>query len=140
MATEDKERYATEMKEYVPPSDDDDSDGDTDGGGKKKVVKKKVKKDPNAPKKPMTGYMLYSVKIRPTVKAENPDMQFGDIARAIAEKYKALSEDEMAELNEKAEADKQRYKQEMAAYKKKQVAEAAQNLDDVSSDDDDDDE
>jgi hypothetical protein len=140
MATEDKERYATEMKDYVPPSDDDDDDDGDNGGGKKKVVKKKVKKDPNAPKKPLTTYLSYSVKIRPALKAENPDMSFGDIARAIAEKYKALSTEEMAKLNEQAELDKQKYQKEMATYKNKQVAEAAQNLDDDDSDDDDDDE
>lgn len=137
MAAKDKERYTAEMKDYVPPSDDDDDDDDdNNGGGKKKVAKKKVKKDPNAPKKPMSAYLLFSTKMRASIKEEFPDMNFGDLARKIAERYKALPADEMEKLTEKAKEDKAKYMKVMAAYKQKQVAEAAENLDDDDDSDD----
>lgn len=65
-AEQDKLRYQEEMKHYVPMED-------PTGGGRKKQ-----KKDPNAPKRNMSAYFLYSVHIRPTVKQENPDASFGE--------------------------------------------------------------
>merc|ERR1712238_85694 len=55
-----KERYATEMKDYKPPPGYED-DGDEKG------VKKKKKKDPNAPKRATSAFMLYSSAMRPII-------------------------------------------------------------------------
>jgi len=101
----DKLRYQEEMKHYVPMDDPT--------GGKRK----KAKKDPNAPKRNMSAYFLFSVHIRPTVKEENPDAAFGDIARIISAQYKALKPDERQKWDEKAAADKERYQREMEAYR-----------------------
>lgn len=38
-----------------------------------KKTKKKTKKDPNAPKKALTAWILYSTSVRPKVKEENPN-------------------------------------------------------------------
>merc|ERR1719375_1528617 len=104
-AEQDKIRYQEEMKHYVPMDDPT--------GGKRK----KAKKDPNAPKRNMSAYFLFSVHIRPTVKDENPEAAFGDIARIISAKYKALGDDERKEWEEKAAEDKERYQREMEAYR-----------------------
>lgn len=104
-AEQDKIRYQEEMKHYVPMDDPN--------GGKRK----KAKKDPNAPKRNMSAYFLFSVHIRPSVKDENSDASFGDIARIISAKYKALDEDERKVWEKKAAADKERYQQEMEAYR-----------------------
>merc|ERR1712150_313723 len=77
---------------------------------------KKRKKDPNAPKRNMSAYFLYSVHIRPTVKEENPSASFGEIARIISAQFKELSPKERAGWDEKAAADKERYQREMAEY------------------------
>lgn len=37
----------------------------------------KAKKDPNAPKRPLSAYMFFSQDQRTTVKDENPDASFG---------------------------------------------------------------
>jgi len=103
-ADEDKERYRQEMENYVPMEDP------TAGG------RKKQKKDPNAPKRNMSAYFLYSVHIRPTVKEENPEASFGDIARIISAQFKELTEEEKSVWVEKAAADKERYQREMADY------------------------
>ena len=104
-AEQDKIRYQEEMKHYVPMDDPT--------GGKRK----KAKKDPNAPKRNMSAYFLFSVDIRPQVKQENPDAAFGDIARIISAQYKALDEKERAKWDAKAQADKERYQREMEAYR-----------------------
>ena len=103
----DKARYQDEMKGYVPAHD-------PDGGGKKG---KKAKKDPDAPKRNMSAYFLYSIAARPVVKEENPEATFGDIARLISAKFKALSEKERKVWEEKAKADKERYERDMEEYK-----------------------
>jgi hypothetical protein len=103
-AEQDKLRYQHEMKSYVPMEDPT--------GGKKK----KQKRDPNAPKRNMSAYFLYSVHIRPLIKDQNPDASFGDIARMISTKFKELPDRERKMWDEKAEADKQRYLAEKESY------------------------
>jgi HMG (high mobility group) box len=104
----DKVRYQDEMKDYIPTAD-------PDGGGGKKG--KKAKKDPNAPKRNMSAYFLFSIEARQNVKEENPEASFGDIARLISEKFKNLSEKERKIWDAKAAADKERYNAEMVDYK-----------------------
>jgi hypothetical protein len=103
----DKVRYQDEMKDYVPTADPD--------GGKK--GSKKAKKDPDAPKRNMSAYFLYSIDARPSVKEQNPDASFGDIARIISTQFKNLSEKERKIWDDKAAADKERYTAEMEDYK-----------------------
>lgn len=116
-AEADKQRYLSAMEDYVPPSDDeDDDDSDSDDGGKKKKKKKK-KKDPNAPKRNQSAFFLYSNATRADIKAAQPDLAFGEIAKVISVNFKALPAEERAYWDEKAAADKERYQKEMAAYR-----------------------
>ena len=78
--------------------------------------RKKAKKDPNAPKRNMSAYFLYSIYARPLVKEENPEAAFGDIAKIISKQYKALSDKERKKWEKKAAEDKERYQREMAEY------------------------
>ncbi len=99
----DKSRYQEEMKDYVPMDEP---------GGKRK----KAKKDPNAPKRNMSAYFLYSMHARPQVKEENPEASFGEIARIISAQFKELSDKEKKKWEKKAADDKDRYQREMADY------------------------
>jgi hypothetical protein len=94
------------METYVPPPED------AFGGGKKRK-----KKDPNAPKRNMSAYFLYSNAIRPSVRTENPDASFGQVAKIISAQYKALTEKELAIYKKKAEEDKERYIHAMKVYR-----------------------
>lgn len=102
-AEQDKLRYQEEMKHYVPIEEE---------GGKKK----KAKKDPNAPKRNMSAYFLYSMFARSQVKNDNPEATFGGIARLISTQFKALTEKEKKKWEKKAAEDKERYQREMAVY------------------------
>jgi hypothetical protein len=55
-----------------------------------KVPKDKIKKfrDPAKPKRGMSAFMLFSNDIRAKVKADNPSLPFGDVAREITRIWK----------------------------------------------------
>lgn len=76
----------------------------------------KKKKDPNAPKRPMTAYMFFATEGRETVRKENPDAKFGEVGKLIGEKWRALSEEGKKKYEAKALAAKERYEKEKAEY------------------------
>lgn len=130
MAAADKERYAKEMKSYTPPAGSSD---------KKAGKKKKAKKDPDAPKKAMSAFMYFSNKMRPKIKAENPDISFGDLGKRIGELYRALTPEEKEPFEKMATNDKKRYERDNAAYASKSKAVEEDSVDDANSGDSDDD-
>lgn len=124
-----KERYATEMKDYKPPPGFDD-DGDEKGG-----KKKKKKRDPNAPKRATSAFMLYSSAMRPIIKKDKPDTKFGEMGKLIGEKWREISSEEKEKYEAQVKNDKERYTREMAAYKAKKKAEVDDNDSDGMDDD-----
>jgi len=108
LSEKDKERYESEMLEYVPPP-----------GGEIKQQRggkgKKQKKDPNAPKRALCGFMFFCNEERPKVKGENPDMKIGDIAKVLGEQWKTCSK--KPQFEQMAMKDKERYAAEMKLYK-----------------------
>jgi len=123
-----KERYATEMKNYKPPPGYED-DGDEKG------VKKKKKKDPNAPKRATSAFMLYSSAMRPIIKKDKPDVKFGEMGKLIGEKWREVSSEEKKKYDAEVNKDKERYNKEMVAYKAKKKAEVDDNDSDGMDDD-----
>ena len=49
---------------------------------------KKAAKDPNAPKRPLSAFFLFSQDERPHIKAKNPSMSVGDISKQIGARWK----------------------------------------------------
>jgi structure-specific recognition protein 1 len=93
-------------------SDDEDSDdllSDDDSPKKKRKKKstespkgkKRAKKDPNAPKKALNAYLIYCNENRDRFKKENPGIAVGAISKLMAEAYKKLGPDEVADLEKK---------------------------------------
>lgn len=78
--------------------------------------KKKVEKDPNAPKKPLTSYIIFCTEKRKSIVDKDPKMPPKDVSRKLAELWKALSESEKTVYSKKAEAEKERYQNEMKNY------------------------
>jgi|SRR6056297_3548684 len=83
------------------------------GGAKQK----RQKKDPNAPKRALNGYMYFSKDKREQVKAENPDAAVTSIAKLLGAQWKGMSDDEKKPYQKMAEKDKLRYEKEMKKYK-----------------------
>lgn len=57
----------------------EESDDEDDEDKPKKAKTKKQKKDPNAPKRALSGFMFYSKDNRERLKSENPDITFGEM-------------------------------------------------------------
>lgn len=56
--------------------------------------RKRAKKDPNAPKIPMSSYLCYSRSARAQIKQEHPEMPNGDIVKEMGRRWKLLTEKE----------------------------------------------
>lgn len=81
------------------------------GGAKAKKVK-----DPNAPKKGMSAFMMFSNEQRNKIKTDNPEASFGEIGRKVGEAWKALNDKQKQTYVKKAEQDKKRYESELQTY------------------------
>ncbi|PWN49872.1 hypothetical protein IE53DRAFT_387883 [Violaceomyces palustris] len=96
----------------------------------------KSKKDPAAPKRPLSAYMFFSQDHRDRVKADNPDAGFGDVGRLLGAKWKEMSDAEKKPYNDMANRDKVRAEQEKAAYQANGGGKKGKKAAPVSSDDD----
>ncbi|EEQ32729.1 Non-histone chromosomal protein 6 [Microsporum canis] len=83
----------------------------------------KKKKDPNAPKRGLSAYMIFANEQRAAVREENPNITFGQVGKVLGERWKALSDKQRVPYEEKAATDKQRYEDEKAAYNSRQEEE-----------------
>jgi len=119
LAEEDKERYNKEKEEWS--AKEHSSSSSSSSSEKKKKTKKKKKKDPNAPKRPVNSFLLYSKQVRPKVK-EDPqykDLDNTSIGKKVGEMWKALSVEEKKPFVDEADQDKERYNREMKEYNAK---------------------
>ena len=62
--------------------------------------RKKNKKDKNAPKRPRTAFLLFSVDKREGVKSANPSLAFGDIAKEVVVTVAELQRQREAEVQQ----------------------------------------
>ena len=80
-------------------------------------VAKGAKKDPKAPKKGLSAYMIFAKENRERIKVGNPDADFGTMGKLIGNAWKALTITDKIPFNVKSETDKKRYETEIAEYK-----------------------
>ena len=77
---------------------------------------KKQTRDPNAPKRNMSAYLLYQNAMREQFKALNPGMTFGQLAKYTSAMYSELHPSEKEAWSARAEADKARYLDQLGSY------------------------
>lgn len=87
------------MAVYKPPSSSSSSSSSasSSSSGHKKPKRKKHKKDPTAPKRAKTGYMLFTDENRDRVRSElktRPNFKNQDVLTELGRLWKALSEEE----------------------------------------------
>ena len=88
------------------------------GKPKTKAEKKsKLKRDPNMPKRPPSSYFLFSQEERLKVKAENPSFSIGECSKELGQRWAVLSPEEKQRFQELADQARQKYDQDMAAYR-----------------------
>ncbi|XP_004343431.2 structure-specific recognition protein 1 [Capsaspora owczarzaki ATCC 30864] len=92
---------------------------------------KKAAKDKNAPKKPMSSYMLWANENRAAFKAKNPDANVMELGSILGNAWKELGESEKNSWAEKATEARKAYEITLAEYeqKKKERAAAGEPMD-----------
>lgn len=78
----------------------------------------KAQKDPNAPKRPLSTFFLFSQDERPKIKKDNPSLSVADIAKVIGERWRSIGDDKKRQYEERARQEKERYDREITEYKK----------------------
>jgi hypothetical protein len=81
--------------------------------------KKRAKKDPNAPKRALSGYFFFIKDHRAELKKKHPTYGIADLAKKLGEAWNNLSATEKKPFLAKSEKDKERYEKEMKKYKSK---------------------
>lgn len=77
----------------------------------------KKKKDPNAPKQPLSAYFIFSSEERLKVKNENPSYSICEVAKELGRRWADMAPDVKQRYQQMAEEGRQKYDQQMAAYR-----------------------
>ena len=107
-AADDKERYKEEMESYSPPASPEPVAASKGG--------KRAKKDPNAPKRAMSAYILFAQAEGKKVRESTSDMGVQAVMKEVAARWAKLDSEAKQPWEKKAAADKQRYADQLAAY------------------------
>jgi len=92
-------------------------------------TRRRRKKDPNAPKGPRGAWILFSNHNREKYKAKYPDLVNNELRKKMSYDWgNTIPEKIKNKYKAAADKDKERYRTEMDAYKKKIAAEAAAAL------------
>ncbi|CAM4687068.1 unnamed protein product [Lepidochelys kempii] len=73
-------------------------------------------KDPNAPKRPMSAYMLWLNASREKIKSDHPGISITDLSKKAGELWKGMSKEKKEEWDRKAEDAKRDYEKAMKEY------------------------
>ncbi|KAJ2719946.1 hypothetical protein GGI07_004911 [Coemansia sp. Benny D115] len=79
-------------------------------------ARKKSKKDPDAPKHPMSAFLYYLTSERPRLAEHLSDMSIGQQTKIIAKQWKTMDENDRAPWEKLAKHDKDRYARERREY------------------------
>uniref|UniRef100_A0A8D2BFV5 FACT complex subunit SSRP1 n=1 Tax=Sciurus vulgaris TaxID=55149 RepID=A0A8D2BFV5_SCIVU len=82
----------------------------------KKPMEMKKGKDPNAPKRPMSAYMLWLNASREKIKSDHPGISITDLSKKAGEIWKGMSKEKKEEWDRKAEDARREYEKAMKEY------------------------
>lgn len=113
-------KHKAKKTKRVDSDDDDVDDDDDDDDDKKKKTKKrrttKKAKDPNAPKRPASSFMLYMSENRPKTKEAHPEYGPTQIVSAISADWRELSAEDKKPYETAAKAAFETYTIAKEAY------------------------
>merc|ERR1712029_1209537 len=87
--------------------------------------KPKKKKDPNAPKQPLSAYFIFSTEERLKVKEENPGFSICEVAKELGRRWAEMDPGVKQRYQQRAEEERQKYDNDMANYRQGNLAAAA---------------
>merc|ERR1719228_2398536 len=82
----------------------------------KDTKKGKKEKDPNKPKRPLSGYFLFMADERNKVREEHPDWKTGDIGKELGKRWNTLDANRKKKYQDQADKAKAKYDKEMETY------------------------
>lgn len=107
VAAKDKQRYMNEKASYTGPW---------------QVPWKRSRKDPSAPKRPMSAFLYYSQGKRSEIKANNPGMKNTEVSKMLGQLWQNLPEEERAPHVAREKEERERYKVAIAEWRKETEA------------------
>lgn len=107
-ARKDKLRYYHEKEHYKGPW---------------RIPNKRTKKDPDAPKRPMSAFLHFAQKERALLKQQDPSLTFVDISKSLSKKWKSLEESIRKPHLEWELKERAIYNKKVAEYKAKKEKE-----------------
>lgn len=103
MSRLDKERYDIEKETYTGPW---------------KILKQRKRfKDPDAPKRPMSAFLMYSNGKRAAVKREKPSLSNADISRLLADRWRSAPAEERQIFIDLELKKRQKYKEKLVKWR-----------------------
>lgn len=111
VAAKDKQRYMVEKASYTGPW---------------QVPWKRAKKDPSAPKRPMSAFLYFSQGRRRTIKESNQDLKNTEVSRLLGGMWRKASEEERKPYIEKEKKERAKYKVAIADWRKDYEARKAE--------------
>lgn len=81
---------------------------------------KRAKKDPSAPKRPMSAFLYFSQEKRRLVKAEHPSLRNTEISRRLGELWREASEEEKSPHIATEKVEREKYNLQIAEWRKNQ--------------------
>ncbi|CAD8136905.1 unnamed protein product [Paramecium octaurelia] len=81
---------------------------------------KKKERDPNAPKRPLTPFFLFSQKYREKVLERNPEVKLPQISQMAGQKWNSMSEEEKQPYVDQYNEAKYQYDEDLKEYNDKQ--------------------
>lgn len=108
-AKADRARYEEEKANYSGPW---------------QAPQRRTKKDPSAPKRPMSAFLYFSQKYRPIVKAQKPDLKNTDVSKCLGEMWRNAPTEERNMYIDCEAQQRAKYKVDIAKWKQEQLAKA----------------
>jgi len=102
VADKDKQRYMLEKASYNGPW---------------QIPFKRAKKDPSAPRRPMSAFLLWSIGMRQQVKEANPTIKNTEVSKILGDIWKKCTYEERRPHIEKEKVEREKYKLAMAEWK-----------------------
>jgi HMG (high mobility group) box len=103
-AAQDKRRYMMEKSQYNGPW---------------QVPWKRVKKDPSAPKRPMSAFLYFSQGKRSVIKQEKPEIKNTEVSRVLGEMWRNLTDEERAPHVDRERREREIYKIVIAEWRER---------------------
>ncbi|KAG5639343.1 hypothetical protein H0H81_004064 [Sphagnurus paluster] len=99
--------------------------GAVDDSDDKPTKRKRKPKDPNAPKRPASSYIMFQNDIRKDLKEKNPNITNAELLALIAKKWGEMSEADKEVYNKAVANAKEQYSNEKKAYDARSPEEVA---------------